>query len=334
MKREVKIGIFAVTMLICAWGGIRFLSGIDIFSRNAQYYAHYDSVTGLQEASPVEINGVKVGTVTAIELHPEERRVVVELTVKRQFPIPIDSEARLMSGGLMGGRLIELKLGSSPELLASGDQIKASVASDMMEELSQGISPMMERMNRLADELTYTLESVHGVVESNASNIEGLVAHLHSISGNLDAILSSEREGLQGAVHGLSEFSTTLGDNAERLDSLMANMTAFSEQLARADVVAHLDATLQQLNGVLEEIHSGEGSLGQLLNNPDLYNHLAAASDNLSALLADLKANPSRYVHFSLIGRSEKKEAARAARREARELKDSLKAVERAARRK
>ena len=319
-------------MLICAWGGIRFLSGIDIFSRNAQYYAHYDSVAGLQEASPVEINGVKVGTVTHIALQPEERCVVVELTVKRQYPIPVDSEALLVSGGLMGGKSIALNLGSSPELLASGDQIKASVASDMMEELSQGITPIMERMNRLADELTSTLESVHGVVDSNASNIEGLVAHLNSISGNLDTILSSEREGLQGAVRGLSEFSTTLGNNAERLDSLMANMAAFSEQLARADVIANLDATLQELNGVLAEIHSGEGSLGQLLNNPDLYNNLTAASDNLSALLADLKEHPSRYVHFSLFGRSEEKEATRAARREAREQKDSLKAAERAAR--
>lgn len=34
MRREVKIGVFAVVMLGCLWGGIRFLSGIDIFSRN------------------------------------------------------------------------------------------------------------------------------------------------------------------------------------------------------------------------------------------------------------------------------------------------------------
>ena len=37
MRREVKIGVFAVVMLGCLWGGIRFLSGIDIFSRNIPY---------------------------------------------------------------------------------------------------------------------------------------------------------------------------------------------------------------------------------------------------------------------------------------------------------
>ena len=46
MKREVKIGIFGVTMIIAAWAGIRFLKGFDIFSRNSVYYAAYDQING------------------------------------------------------------------------------------------------------------------------------------------------------------------------------------------------------------------------------------------------------------------------------------------------
>ena len=45
MKREVKIGIFAVAMIGVAWAGIRFLKGFDIFSRNVEYYAAYDPVS-------------------------------------------------------------------------------------------------------------------------------------------------------------------------------------------------------------------------------------------------------------------------------------------------
>ena len=57
MKKEVKIGMFAVAMILCAWGGIRFLSGVDIFSRNVDYYAVYDQVNGVQGASPVMMRG-------------------------------------------------------------------------------------------------------------------------------------------------------------------------------------------------------------------------------------------------------------------------------------
>ena len=52
MKREVKIGIFAVAMIGVAWAGIRFLKGFDIFSRNVEYYAAYDQINGVQNASP------------------------------------------------------------------------------------------------------------------------------------------------------------------------------------------------------------------------------------------------------------------------------------------
>ena len=44
MKKEVKIGIFALVMLLSLWAGIRFLSGIDIFSRNIIYYIFLFSI--------------------------------------------------------------------------------------------------------------------------------------------------------------------------------------------------------------------------------------------------------------------------------------------------
>lgn len=326
MKREVRIGIFGVAMILCAWAGIRFLSGIDIFSRNVDYFAAYDEVTGMQEASPVLMRGVKIGTVTEIIFDStESEKVLLRLTVKKQFVIPKDSEARMVSSSIMGGKAVEIITGTSPERLEKGDTLRSTVVPDML----ASIDPIMQKVTTLADELTATLEALHGVVESNAGNIEGMTTHLNSLSGNLDQILSSEKEGLTKAVRGISEFSATLGDNAGRLDSLMANMNTFSEKLAEARVVEHLDKTLSELSSVLAEIRSGDGTVGKLLTDQELYAQLTQASENLSALLADLKEHPSRYVHFSVFGQSDEKQAAKAARKaqkaEAQRLKDSLK---------
>jgi phospholipid/cholesterol/gamma-HCH transport system substrate-binding protein len=60
MKKEIKIGIYAVVILLAAWAGIRFLSGIDVLGRSRTYTAHYANVDGLQDAAAVTINGVKV----------------------------------------------------------------------------------------------------------------------------------------------------------------------------------------------------------------------------------------------------------------------------------
>ena len=63
MKREVKIGIFGVTMIIAAWAGIRFLKGFDIFSRNSVYYAAYDQI--MLAVSDFEKGNLRLSTVLA-----------------------------------------------------------------------------------------------------------------------------------------------------------------------------------------------------------------------------------------------------------------------------
>ena len=89
VKREAKIGIFAVTMILAAWAGIRFLSGIDIFSRNVEYYAAYDQINGVQAASPIMMRGVKIGTVTGIAFDPAKSdKVVLQLTAVRTASRP------------------------------------------------------------------------------------------------------------------------------------------------------------------------------------------------------------------------------------------------------
>ncbi len=324
MKKEVKIGIFAVLMIGCAWAGIRFLSGIDIFSRNVDYFAAYESVSGVQGATPVMMRGVKIGTVTEISFpSAQSSEVVLRLTVKRQYKLPEDTKARIV-GSLMGGASIEIECGSSPVMLERGDTLLTEVAPGMLD----AVNPLMAKVEGLIDELTLTLEGVHGVVADNASGIEGLVAHLNSISANLDAILSAEKGGLQEAVAGISEFSRTLGENAERIDTLVGNLSTFSTAVAESDMVANLDRTLAELSSLLGEVRGGEGSLGQLLNDEELYANLTAASENLSMLLADLKEHPNRYVHLSVFGVNEEKQAAKQAKREAREAKKAAKSNE------
>ena len=129
MKREVKIGIFGVTMIIAAWAGIRFLKGFDIFSRNSVYYAAYDQINGVQAASPIMMKGVKIGTVTGISFDPQRSdNVVLQFTIKRQYHIPTDSEAKIYSNGLMGGKAIEINYGTARTYLQKGDTLSALTA--------------------------------------------------------------------------------------------------------------------------------------------------------------------------------------------------------------
>ena len=83
IKKEVKIGLFAIIVIVVAWWGIKWLKGSNLLSRENTYYAFYEDVAGLQVSSRVWIRGVEVGNVSQIELSGDI--VKVSISVKRKY---------------------------------------------------------------------------------------------------------------------------------------------------------------------------------------------------------------------------------------------------------
>lgn len=330
MKREVKIGIFAVVMILAAWAGVRFLKGFDIFGRNTIYYAAYDQVGGVQSASPVLMQGVKIGTVTGITLDPRHSdKVILQLTVKRQYAIPEDSEAKIISNSLMGSKAIEITYGTSERCLEGGDTLRSSRDRDLMDMAGSELDFFKQKLSHITDDLSRTLGNINSLLEQNASNISGTLGNLNTVTGDVAELLDTEKAHLQAAVEHLAAFADMLGENAPRVDSIVGNLNAVTSQLAEEDFARRLSQSVTSLDEMLSKINAGEGSLGLLLNDRALYDSLTMASGNLASLLADLERYPGRYVHLSLFGRDPEKMKAKADRRAAREaekqLKDSLK---------
>ena len=331
MKKEVKIGIFALVMLFSLWAGIRFLSGIDIFSRNIIYYATYENVSGLQTAAPITIHGVKVGTIESITFDPSKGSdVKVALSVKRQYRLPVDTRAVIYDNGIMGGKAIMLELGSSNEILKRGDQIISDGGSDMISSIGNELGDLKGKLSVVADNLATALANINTLVEQNTDNLSGTISNLNSISASLDGVLKSERKNIEGIVTSLNGLAEMLDQNTERFDRIIGNVDAVAEQLEQAKVdslVKAFTSTADNLSRMLASINAGEGSVGELMNDKELYDNLAAASGNLSALLADLKEHPARYVHFSVFGSDPDKKAERKA---ARAEKKAAKAAQQA----
>ena len=312
IKRELKVGVFAVLVIAVAWWGIKWLGGQNVLLTNNIYYVYYDDVSGLQESSEVKLRGVKVGNVTDIVL--ERDRVLVELAVETKYEdmIPSNSIAEMGAAGLMGGVEIVIKQGDSAEPIANDAFLEGRVKPDMIGMLADGGSALIEELNA-------TVESLHTMLDGNSEAITSLVANLESVTATIDKVLASGQ--IQGALNNLSSFTDTLAENEARIDSMLANLDNFTGELAEADVVSKLTTTVESLNGVLAEINNQEGTVGKLLNDSELYDSLNTAGNNLGLLLEDLKANPMRYVHFSLFGTSEQKLAEKEAKREARRAK-------------
>ncbi len=332
MKREAKIGLFAVAMICAAWAGIRFLKGFDVFGRNAEYYAVYDQVGGVQAASPVMAKGVKIGTVSAIAFDPARSdKVVLRLTVKRAFRIPTDSEAKIVSNSLMGSKAVEIVFGEASSCFEPGDTIRSGRDRDLMDMAGSELDFVKQKVSQVTADLSRALNDVSRLLEANEANITGTLSHLNSLSGGLNEVMAAEKRNLKTAVENLTLFSEMLGANAGRVDSLVGSLNRVAATLDEEQFAQKLTETVTTLDDLMRKLDDGDGTLGRLVNDPALYDSLTMASGNLSALLADLKAYPARYVHLSVFGRDPEKMKERAERRAAKAAekarRDSLKAA-------
>ena len=314
MKKEVKIGIYSVVILLAAWAGIRFLSGLDVLGRSRNYTAHYEQVNGLQDAAAVVINGVKVGQVTGVQLNVEQGGVDVTLSISKEYNIPTDSKAMMFSAGLMGGKSIEIKLGEATEYLKSGEAIQTGITLDMFDTLASELGEIKERVAVLLDNLNQTVSGVDSLIDNNSKTLTKTIANLNAVMADLN------QSNIIGNIDG---FCATLNENGAKLDSIITDINSVTRALNEEQSGKKLAQAITEVNTLLAKINSGSGTVGNLVSDEKLYKELAQASQNLSALLADLKENPKRYINVTVFGKKsyEEKQADKAARQAAKAKK-------------
>jgi phospholipid/cholesterol/gamma-HCH transport system substrate-binding protein len=300
IRREVKIGIFAMVVLLCLYLGVNYLKGKDVFSGDRVYYTLLEQTGGLQTSAPVLLKGVKIGSVTGIAIDPARTdQVVVTVNIKKSFRIPTDSNLKMFTNGIMGGKAIEFVPGVADTYFERGAVIPSIAEDGLLDIASTSIEDVIDEFRRLVNSLDATSTTINNLLGQNAESFKGTMDNLNSTTRQLaDA-------GVGDMIAELGAFTHTLQQNSARFDSIMVNLDTVSGELAGADLggtVDRLDESIASLSEVLAKVESGDGTVGRLLEDPAMYDSLTTAAGNLNALLEDLRANPKRYVHFSLFG--------------------------------
>ncbi|MCL6523070.1 MAG: MlaD family protein [Thermoflavifilum sp.] len=303
VSNETKIGaltVISVTLLII---GFNILKGNNLFSSGKNVYVRFHDVQGLNVSSPVVINGLLVGRVAAMQLSSTDPDVViVKINLNKNVRIPINSTASIYSPDLLGSKSIRIELGDAAQMLKSGDTLQSAPPSSISGELTRQLSPLSQELQHTLASVDTVLYDVHALLSpSTRQDLQQSIASLKRSLAHLDTATAQTHQIMQR----VNVFIAGLTAEKDTLHTILSNTQQITRQLAEVQwkqISTQLEASLDTLHQILVKINRGQGSLGELVNNPQLYRNLQQSTLNLNRLLEDLRLNPGRYVHFSIFG--------------------------------
>ncbi len=319
MKRQLKIGIIFVVSIVLLYWGINFLKGLDVFSSHRTFYAEYSDVSGLLVSSNVIVSGYKIGQVSDISFSKEKPgNLIVKFVITEDIDIPANTVARIESTDLLGTKAIVLQIGDSKSWAQSGDFLKGEMETSLKDEVSVQMLPLKAKVESLLASFDSALVVVQYIfnertrenLDKTFESIRYTIASLESASSTIDTLLRNQQGKISNIVSNVESITLNLKNSNEQISNIINNFSDISDTIVMSNlksVIENAEKSMGELSEITTKINAGQGSMGLLLENDSIYNELRMASEEMKLLLEDMRLNPDRYIHFSLFGKSNKR---------------------------
>ena len=296
--------------------------------RSYVVHINFPEAPGVTQDTPVRKSGILIGRVTDVRFSDDDQ-VIVTVSIDTRIRLRRNEVPRITASLLGDAVIQFVPSGgpAKEEFIEDGDLIAGSVARNPLQVLSSlegdlggaigsvsaagnQIGQLAQNVNRLLASNDEQINRIIGKTENALDGFQQTLANVNSILGTSPgptevdtgrpALPGEEqaRTNLPEVLKETSEAVRTLRTTLETADRNLRNLEGFTGPLGERgeQIVGRIDQTVARLDELLEQfvefgtaLNRREGSLGQLVNNPDLYQHLNAAACNIEQLTKQLK---------------------------------------------
>ncbi len=296
MKREIKVGIFITVFFIFLIIFLIFIGDMLVIFKAPGYrvYAVFDSALGLEKSASVRMAGIKIGMVEDISLDGRQARVAMSILPDCQ--IPLGSKATLASLGVLGEKYVEI-IPSQENAFYPPEAVMDSLPSVSFDQLGSLIMSMGDEIKKAVNSVNHALEKDLG------PNLTKALANLESLTGELDGLVKENRASVHHTVVTTNETISNINQLMEKVGSSLQETILEINNLVRENrsgvqnnlqklekALGSLEETLTTLRQILEKVDQGQGTVGKLINEPELYEQTRATVEEVNKITSSVKA--------------------------------------------
>ena len=300
MKKELKIGIFVVVVLVASFFVLNYLRGEDIFGREFRISSRYENVEGLVPSAPVYIKGYKAGKVVDVIYDTAFEDFVVLCSISRDFVVPSDSKMVIYAVDIMGTKGVKIELGSSDVAIENGGSLIPAYEGGLMDSVAGNIAPLLEKVTQTLDSLSVTVSGVNRLLsDANQNSLSNTLLHIEKTMANLNSLstaINGKSAQITALVDNLHQFSAKLGTLVEKVDTSMTGVAEIINTVNESDI----EGLINSFKSLLDNINDPDGSIGRLMNSDSVYNSVDSILKDVDVLVNKIQENPRKYLKISV----------------------------------
>lgn len=299
-KKNVLIGLTVVVSICILYWGIEYLKGINLLKPANFYYAKFEKVNGLTVASPVTVNGFKVGQVREITYDYDTNQISVELSFEKGLKIP-DGSTITFSNELLGAAALQLNLGASKTYMEVGSVIPTQMQGGLMDKVGNDMMPSLVSILPKVDSIVGSVNQIlaNPAIAASVTRCDAITRELAASSAQLTELMASLNKAVPGIVHnanGVLANANALTGDLRTTTGNLNTITGNLKDLPLDTTLNRINATLANVQRLTTKLNNENSSLGMLLNDKKLYQNATSTVASLDSLLQDVKKHPKKYV--------------------------------------
>ena len=293
-RTEIQVGLTVLVALAVLVGGVTWLKEFTLGRKVQVWTVRFDQTGGLGPSDEVQVNGIRKGSVQAMDLAGDH--VIVKLALATEVHLTRDSRVSIRNVGLMGEKVIAVDLRTTGEAFTAADTIPGIYEKGVPEVMAE-LGNSVGSVSRIAEQL----KAMADVME-RSGDLAGTLKNFRQASEELKRAVQENRAGLRTTVQDFAAAAKTARglttDREAELRRALDRFSAAAENMNRLSL--KLDSLRVSIHNVTSRVEKGQGTLGKLVNDDKLYNDLNASIHSLQALVDDIKANPKKYLKVSV----------------------------------